>query len=158
MLISSSHKAIKWLYKKKKHGDWPVIYSVWWKGYIKKAWRFLHRMWVVLVLVYKLCPFDQKHCLIIWLFLKVKVFSVFIRTMITVCTPSYPYWIVSGGVKPSLQRRHSDEGGVITNFFWIGNVFEYLSSCPTHTPLLLFFRTLFNLKFVVVGFVTKNSR
>ncbi len=43
-------------------------------------------------------------------------------------------------------------GGVITNYFLIGNVFEYLSSCPTHTPHLLFFHILFNLKFVVAGF------
>lgn len=71
--------------------------------------------------------------------------------MIITCIPSYPYWIVSrewnqpcrDGIP--IRRSHY-------KFFLIGNVFEYLSSCPTHTPHLLFFRILFNPKFVVAGF------
>lgn len=119
------------------------------KGLNKKPFReFFHRMGVVLV--YKLCPLDQKHCLIILLF-KGEHLSVFLRTMITTCAPSYPHWTVSGEWNQPCRDSILMSGSHY-KFFLIGHVFEYLSSCPTHTPHLLFIRILFNLKFDVVRF------
>lgn len=74
--------------------------------------------------------------------------------MITTSTPSYPYWIVSGEWNQPCRDGIPMRGNHY-KFFLIGNVFEYLSSCPTHTPHLLFFLTWFNLKFVVAGLISQ---